>query len=183
MFITEQKRYQRYETTQKISEKQKNDCLDLGKIVIVRNEKQKEKSSIYFLANWFTQFQNQLYWWKFLWNGLLKGPNDMLWVIKTIPKAIPYNLLPADAFFPLSHILCYKHLVKDMRTPWLSLEQLLQQLLHMRSKKQSCDFLRSIFHSPSCQPNVFFLIRFLTIRALHILYLRLRFCFFLPNIC
>ena len=49
--------------------------------------------------------------------GLLKGPNDMLWLIKTIPKAIPYNLLPADAFFPLPRILCYKHLVKDMRTP------------------------------------------------------------------
>ena len=35
----------------KYQKKQKKNCFDLGKIVIVRNEKQKEKTSIYLLAN------------------------------------------------------------------------------------------------------------------------------------
>ena len=51
-------------------------------------------------------------------------------------------------FFPLPRIFCYKHLVKDMRTPWFSLERLLQQLLRMRSKKQSCDFPLKHFPLP-----------------------------------
>ena len=35
----------------KYQKKKKRNCFDLGKIVIVRNEKQKEKTSIYLLAN------------------------------------------------------------------------------------------------------------------------------------